>query len=402
MKYSLEDIAAHPNRLAERYSQFRVTERYLLTGHSHQAWPDIALSGMQQAWEDAAELVDDKWEKAFQKAEEVRAGFSQLLDDEDGYIALGQNTHELVIRFISSLPLKQKPRLITTDGEFHTIRRQLSRLEEEGIEVVRVPSRPVDKVAENIIRLLDDRVAAVLVSSVFFDTGLINPGIALIAEKCAHAGIQLLVDAYHSLNVAPFSVRSMGLQHAFVTGGGYKYCQLGEGNCFLRFPEHYRQGPVITGWFSEFSLLSGKHGARVEYGRGPDLFAGSTYDPISHYRAAEVFRFFSETGLTPGFLRQVNQHQVGVLLEEFHRLDLPENKIFADESANPEGRAGFLVLFSTHSGAISRELAGAGVLTDYRGNSLRLGPAPYLSDTRLREAMGLLGVAARKVFACSH
>ena len=24
--------------------------------------------------------------------------------------------------------------------------------------------------------------------------------------------------------------------HAFVVGGGYKYCQLGEGNAFLRFP----------------------------------------------------------------------------------------------------------------------------------------------------------------------
>jgi kynureninase len=399
MKYSLEDITGQPNRLAEQYSRFRVTERYLLTGHSHQAWPDIALSGMQQAWEDAAELVDDKWEKAFQKAEEVRAGFSRLLEDEGGYIALGQNTHELVIRFISSLPLKQKPRLITTDGEFHTIRRQLSRLEEEGIEVVRVPSRPVDNVAENIIRRLDDRVAAVLVSSVFFDTGMINPGIGLIAEKCAHLGIALLVDAYHSLNVAPFSIRAMGLQQAFVTGGGYKYCQLGEGNCFLRFPENYRQGPVITGWFSEFSLLSGKPVTRVEYGQGPDLFAGSTYDPVSHYRASEVFRFFSESGLTPGFLRQVNQHQVKVLLEEFHRLDLPENRIFADETAHPEHRAGFLVLFSPHAGAISRELARAGVLTDFRGNSLRLGPAPYQDDARLREAIALLGVAARKVFS---
>ena len=42
----------------------------------------------------------------------------------------------------------------------------------------------------------------------------------------------LLVDAYHHLNVVPFDIDSSGLQEAFVTGGGYKYCQLGEGNCF--------------------------------------------------------------------------------------------------------------------------------------------------------------------------
>src|SRR2546422_10697370 len=35
-------------------------------------------------------------------------------------------------------------------------------------------------------------------------------------------------------NVLPFSLRTERLAQAFVVGGGYKYCQLGEGNCFLR------------------------------------------------------------------------------------------------------------------------------------------------------------------------
>ena len=33
----------------------------LLTGHSHQAWPDVAFDAQKQAWLDAAEQVDDKW-----------------------------------------------------------------------------------------------------------------------------------------------------------------------------------------------------------------------------------------------------------------------------------------------------------------------------------------------------
>ena len=32
-------------------------------------------------------------------------GFRRLLDDPDGDIALGQNTHELVTRLLSALPL---------------------------------------------------------------------------------------------------------------------------------------------------------------------------------------------------------------------------------------------------------------------------------------------------------
>jgi len=54
------DLYASPNALAGDYSSFRVAARILLTGHPHQAWPDCGYVGQQQAWLDAAELVDDK------------------------------------------------------------------------------------------------------------------------------------------------------------------------------------------------------------------------------------------------------------------------------------------------------------------------------------------------------
>lgn len=399
MSYTLADLSGYPNKLAMHYKGFKVNSRLLLTGHSHQAWPDVAFEGVKLAWEDAALHVDEKWGRAFDKAGEVRNGFARLLDDEKGYIALGANTHELLIRFLSALDLRKRPKLITTDGEFHTIRRQLARLGEEGIEVVRVPSRPVEDIAKHITQQLDDKTAAVLVSSVFFETGIINPGLAAIAEKCALKGIELLVDTYHSLNVVPFSVRELGLQQAFITGGGYKYCQLGEGNCFLRFPEEYKGRPVITGWFSEFSLLAEKKTGKVAYGQREDLFAGSTYDPVSHYRAAGVFRFFAQKGLTPEFLRKVSLHQVGLLADEFLKLDLPESIIKLDQNIKPEQRAGFLVLQTENAGEISARLSKAGVLTDYRGNSLRFGPAPYLSDGQLKQAIELLGKVVRELIA---
>ena len=33
-------------------------------------------------------------------------------------------------------PILERPRLVTTHGEFHSIRRQLDRLEETGVEIV--------------------------------------------------------------------------------------------------------------------------------------------------------------------------------------------------------------------------------------------------------------------------
>jgi len=74
--------------LADHYSLFRVTERVLLTGHSHQAWPDISWEAQQQAWRDAADLVDQKWVRAAEQAALVQAGFRRLLNDPSGDIAL--------------------------------------------------------------------------------------------------------------------------------------------------------------------------------------------------------------------------------------------------------------------------------------------------------------------------
>ena len=42
-----------------------MTRRILLTGHSHQAWPDVARAALLQCFDDAALHVDDKWGAAF-------------------------------------------------------------------------------------------------------------------------------------------------------------------------------------------------------------------------------------------------------------------------------------------------------------------------------------------------
>lgn len=392
MTVTTQSLFASPNALAQRYSRFRVAERLLLTGHSHQAWPDVGFAAQQQAWLDAAELVDDKWEKAFAMADRVRAGFARLLDDPGGIIALGANTHELVVRFLSALPLAKRPRLVTTDGEFHTVRRQLDRLSEEGIEVVRVPARPANQVAERLARMVTDRTAAVLVSAVLYENAHIVPDLDITLQACRRFGAELLVDAYHALNVVPFSLVTERLEGAYVVGGGYKYCQLGEGSAFLRLPPDCALRPVITGWYSEFALLSTPPlSGPVPYGSGPARFAGATYDPTSHYRAAAVFDFFEQQGLTPRLLREVSLHQVGLLAHEFDNLDLDRTVINRDRRSVPlEATGGFLALYAPRAREISEALRRRGVWTDYRGDTLRLGPAPYLSDVQLRDAIARL------------
>lgn len=389
-------LYASPNALAPDYSRFGVAERLLLTGHSHQAWPDRGFEGQIQAWLDAARYVDDKWEHAFAQADRVREGFARLLGDAGGGIALAANTHELLVRLLSALPLGERPRLVTTDGEFHSIRRQLDRLAEEGIEVVKIPESPLESVASRVAAAVDDRTALVLVSAVFFDTGRIARDLGQVAARCRLHGSRLLVDAYHALNVIPFSLVDQDLVDAFVVGGGYKYCQLGEGNCFLRIPPATEMRPVVTGWYSEFTVLADRQRpGRVAYGQGGDQFAGATYDPTSHYRAARVFDFFRERGLTPALLREVSRHQIGLLASAFDALDLDPALVTRDRAVPPEEIGGFLALRSPHAGALVGALRSRGVWVDSRGEVLRLGPAPYLSDRQLHDAVGVLGEVAR-------
>ncbi len=401
---SATELAGTPNPLSRHYTRFRVADRLLLTGHSHQAWPDRAFDGQRRAWWDAAERVDEKWEEAFARADRVRRGFAGLLGDPDGHFALAPNTHELVVRFLSSLPLRERPRLVTTDGEFHSIRRQLDRLAEEGLEVVKILCHPADSVADRLAEATDDRTAAVLVSCVLFRDARIVPGLGRTMEACRRVGAELLVDAYHALNVVPFELEAEGLEDAFVTGGGYKYCQLGEGNCFLRMPEPCRMRPVITGWFAEFGTVVEDGGAGsgdganpgrggVAYADGSARFAGSTYDPTSHYRAAEVFDFFQELRLTPELLRQVSQRQVGLLARRFDALDLDPAMVRRDGSVPLETIGGFLALESPRAAELRRLLREREVLADHRENVLRLGPAPYLSDQQLEDAMEALAEA---------
>jgi len=395
--HTLESLASSPNSLARHYARFRVADRLLLTGHSHQAWPDAGFEGQIEAWTDAAEHVDDKWERAAEMASRVRRGFARLLDDDAANIVTGTNTHELVVRFLSALPLDKRPKLITTDGEFHTLRRQLDRLAETGrLEVVKLATLPVTTLAERLIAAVDECTAAVLVSSVLFGNAHIVPNLGAVAAVCQRIGAELLVDAYHHLNVVPFSIGSDGLASAFVVGGGYKYCQLGEGNAFLRVPPGRDDlFPIVTGWFSEFARLSERPGGKVPYGEGAARWAGATYDPTSHYRAARVFDFFEGEGLSPEFLRAVSQHQTSKLCECFDVLGLNPSVIARDRSLPLTQVAGFLALTSPRAADISRELKRRGVWTDYRDQSLRLGPAPYLSDSQINRAIDTLGEVVR-------
>jgi len=119
----------------------------------------------------------------------------------------------------------------------------------------------------------------------------------------------------------------------------------------------------------------------VEYGPGPARFAGATYDFTSHYRGARVFRFFQEQKLTPEKLRELNQHQIEIL----------------SGGTRNDAIGGFLAVAAPRAAKAQRALRKQNIWTDYRGDTLRVGPAPYLTDAQLDAACeGLRDLSASR------
>ena len=108
-----------------------------------------------------------------------------------------------------------------------------------------------------------------------------------------------------------------------------------------------------------------------------------------------MFEFFEAQHLDPATLRRVSQHQIGVLAAQFDGLDLDPTIITRDRSMPQSELGGFLALRSPRAMPITKALQDRGILTDARGEILRFGPAPYLSDSQLQDAMAGLREAAR-------
>jgi kynureninase len=368
-------------RAAYRY--FVKDDRILLSGHSHQAWPDVARDAMLEAFDDAARFVDDKWGRAvFPKMARVSQRLlARLGYPESDAITFGKSTHELVTRLLSCFPLSSKPTVVTTTGEFHSLHRQLSRLSEEGLRVVWVDATDRSTLAERLLEAIVPGVSIVAFSAVLFEDAYVMPRIGELVQRAVDVGAIPLVDAYHSFNVVPLDW-GPARDQLFVTGGGYKYAEFGEGLCFLRIPANSTLRPVDTGWFADFSALEHERTGRIDYGPGGDRFSGATFDPSPFYRADAVLGHFDAFGLTVERLRVISSRQTRRIISVLDEAGLGEQIV---SSRLDERRGGFVAIRCPRASQVITRLRGRNIFADSRRDIVRLGPAPYLYDAEIEQ-----------------
>lgn len=373
------------------YSAFlRDGDRVLLTGHSHQAWPDVARAAMTRYFDDSAEHVDDKWSRAvFPIVERVgRRVLERMGFDAADPIAFGRSTHELVYRLLSALPSmapgsRRRPRIVTTTGEFHSLDRQLRRLEEDGVEIVWVSGAPRGSLAERLVAALEPGVDLLAVSAVFFEDAFVLPDLGRVIARAVEVGAIPLVDAYHAFNCVPIAW-GPARDHAFVTAGGYKYASFGEGLCWLRTPRDTALRPAYTGWFADFDALErpriGADGrsAPIGYGAAGARFAGATFDPSGFYRADAVLEHFDRFGLGVDELRALSLAKTRRILDRLER-----GSVAVASSRVDAERGGFVSALAPRAHGVVERLRARGVFVDARGDHLRFGPAPYTTNDEI-------------------
>ncbi len=341
-------------------------DRLHFAAHSHHLWPDAAYGGHMAACDDAMTLADHKWDKIMGPVwteAQVRVAAELALPD-PGTIAFAPNTHDFLIRILSAIPVRPV-RVLTTDGEFHSFRRQMDRWSESGDVMVEVV--PANKLAEKAQSGGHDLIFA---SQVLFNSGTVLNGIDELAGLARPEGPWVVIDGYHGFMALDTDLSAVA-DRIFYLSGGYKYAMSGEGVCFLHAPPGYAPRPPVTGWYAAFDDLALPPG---EIGYAPDgrRFLGSTFDPSGLYRFNAVQKMLSETELSTS---RISDH-VRVLQKQFLKQDpLPNMHLLNPLDAAPHAR--FLAFKGENAAALHAALAERNVVTDVRGDVLRIGFGLY-------------------------
>ena len=370
-------------------------DRLHFAAHSHHLWPDASLEGQMQAWEDAARLADRKWDKVMEEVWPEAQGHvaRELGTGEPDAVVFSSNTHDFLIRLVAAAPRAGAGplRVLTTDGEFHSARRQFARWEEEGwIAVERVAAEPFGSFTERYAaRARSGDHDLIFVSHVLFGSGRLFEGTAELASLGSAQGPWVAIDGYHAFMAIDRPFSSEAAKSAFYFGGGYKYAMSGEGCAFMHAPDGFGPRPPLTGWFAEFEDLTLPPGS-VGYSRDASRFLGATFDPSALYRFNAVQRMLRANDLSTS---RISEHVAGLQRQLLQSLE--RTRLTGADLLNPlngdAAHARFLAFRSPDAQRWYSELKSRNCITDVRGDVLRIGFGIYQDEADVDRLLSLLG-----------
>lgn len=340
--------------------------RLHFAAHSHHLWPDASLAGQMQAWEDAASLADYKWSRImgplWEEAQRHIAAELKLPDP--ATVAFAPNTHDFLVRIVATIT-HSPVRVLATDGEFHSFRRQMDRWMESGD--VTVTTVPAEQIAAEAARGTYDLIFA---SQVLFNSGQILECIRELAALADPDGPWVVIDGYHGFMATETDLSDVA-DRIFYLSGGYKYAMAGEGVCFLHAPPGFAPRPKVTGWYAAFDDLSLPPG-QIGYAQDGRRFLGSTFDPSGLYRFNAVQNMLADNRLDTAI---ISRHVADLQRYFLEGNPLPDMQLLNPPAEGPHAR--FLAFKGPEAQSLHDRLNRQNVVTDVRGDVLRIGFGIY-------------------------
>jgi selenocysteine lyase/cysteine desulfurase len=386
--------------LKAHFSRFLAAdpERLHFAAHSHHLWPDVTFEAQQRCWQDAARLADGKWQTVFGEVYPAAQGHvARVLGlSRPENLAFGPNTHGFVLRLLSCLPTGHTIRVLTTDSEFHSFARQMRRLEEDGLAAVaRVPAEPFASFAERFAaEAARGGHDLIYFSQVFYNSGYAVPDLAALVSAIADTDALVALDGYHGFMALPTDLAGIE-DRAFYLAGGYKYAMAGEGAAFMHAPAGIAERPRDTGWFAAFGALQEGEDGATAYSPEGARFLGATFDPVGLYRLNAVQAWLQELDVT---VEAIHARAVALQEDFIERLaGLELETLRPDHLVVPlsePDRGNFLTFRTEQAGAIHRRLLEAKVITDHRGDRLRVGFGLYHDPEDIERLVDMLAILA--------
>jgi len=282
------------------------------------------------------------------------------------------------------------PRVVATRGEFDSLDVILREYARRGRIALAFVESDADGLftAQGLLRAIDPGADLVVVSQVMFQTGQVMPELPRIVAAAHATGARVLVDVYHSLGVFPVDLSALDAD--FAVGGSYKYLRGGPGACFLYLaPRHLdtRLATLDTGWFAKEAPFSYARPDPPRYAAGGDAWLESTPAVLPLYQARAGQRF---------------TQAVGVERLRAHSLHLQRRlvSLLAERGVAAQGgtldRGAFVTVRDGAAPALSAELKSRGIVTDARGEWLRLCPDMLTTEAEILAAATALGEIVRR------
>ena len=356
-------------------------ERLHFAAHSHHLWPDASFEGQVEYWEDAARFADTKWDKVMDEVwPAAQANVAAELGSGDpSAILFASNTHDFLIRLVAACPRRAGGalRVLTSDGEFHSARRQFARWAEGGeIALTKVAAEPFDDFSERFLRAArSGDHDLILVSQVLFNSGRTFDRVAELASLARPEGPWVVIDGYHAFMAIEAPIGPEIASSAFYLGGGYKYAMAGEGMGFMHCPPGFGERPPITGWFAEFGELTAPPGSQVGYTRDAMRFMGATFDPSALYRFNAIQRMLKENGISTARVAARIANLQAMMVDALAGSALSEAELL--NPLDGKAHARFLAFRHPNAQRWCGELMAKNCITDVRGDVLRIGFGLY-------------------------